>query len=343
MSRLGQRFTGLIRKINKPMSIEDIRKALALSVEDITDPTEKARARRELEEYDRTIALAMQEDEEEQALYGWPRPVPLQKNFDFDNKQQKSIPASSSVQNNGSGLEGSSSFLADRKEMERERLERAQKRRANNPLAYTADKKTKIENGRIVQVSDNALKYANGALKLTYIPNFRGDYVKFEDLIEKSKVKRAFLSCFVVSLDWVQQNFPSQARIVLAKQRDYSAQKPGVYTTIFDNIVLVNPPMLNSEFGCFHAKIMLLYYDNWMRVVITSANLIPMDWEQMENVVFVQDFPLLETPASDISQQPEFAQDLSAFVLAMRVKDSQDKVLIQVTDKLCHYDFSKAK
>ncbi|CAG8465208.1 4203_t:CDS:10 [Ambispora gerdemannii] len=326
------------------MSVEDIRKALALSVEEIIDPVEKARARRELEERNRALDLAMQEAEEEQALYNRPRPVSLQKNFDFDNKQEDSTSASSSVSNNSSvGLGGLSSFLVERKEMERERLERAEKRRANSSLVPTFDKKTKIVNGQIVQVSDNALKYANGVLKLTYIPDFRGDYVKFEDLIEKSKLKRAFLSCFVVSLDWVQQNFPSQANIVLAKQRDYSEQKPGVYKTKFDNIILVNPPMLNSDFGCFHAKLMLLYYDNWMRVVITSANLIPMDWEQMENVVFVQDFPLLDTPASDISQQPEFAQDLSAFVLAMREKGAQDRVLIQVTDKLRHYDFSKAK
>src|SRR5207245_47493 len=57
------------------------------------------------------------------------------------------------------------------------------------------------------------------------------------------------------------------------------------------NIVLVHPPMSSMGHGCFHAKLMILIYDGWIRVVISSANLISHDWEISENVVFIQDFP----------------------------------------------------
>lgn len=38
--------------------------------------------------------------------------------------------------------------------------------------------------------------------------------------------------------------------------------------------IIVHPPMGNGKFGCFHAKLMLLYFGGFVRVVIGSANLV---------------------------------------------------------------------
>ena len=40
-------------------------------------------------------------------------------------------------------------------------------------------------------------------------------------------------------------------------------------------------------FGIFHSKLMLLEFDDRLRVVVTSANLYKMDWEQISNVTWL--------------------------------------------------------
>ncbi|RIB05951.1 tyrosyl-DNA phosphodiesterase I, partial [Gigaspora rosea] len=102
------------------------------------------------------------------------------------------------------------------------------------------------------------------------------------------------------------------------------------------NILLVHPPLPNAPFGCFHAKLMLLFFDGWMRVVVASGNLIPYDWETNENVIFVQDFPIVQATGSNIGNLHPFAQDIKDFILAIGLKN-------HIVNKLSQYDFSRAK
>ena len=93
--------------------------------------------------------------------------------------------------------------------------------------------------------------------------------------------------------------------------------------------------------GCFHAKLMILIYGGWMRVVISSANLISHDWEISENVVFIQDFPKYNNCYSFKKDDNNnnlhlFAKELKDYLLAMGLKS-------HIIDKLPQYDFSKAK
>src|SRR5438876_576170 len=95
--------------------------------------------------------------------------------------------------------------------------------------------------------------------------------------------------------------------------------------------------MSNMGHGCFHAKLMILIYGGWMRVVISSANLISHDWEISENVVFIQDFPKYNNnPIKNIDKShdlfkkdgnpvnndnlPLFAKELKDYLLAMGLK-----------------------
>jgi len=66
------------------------------------------------------------------------------------------------------------------------------------------------------------------------------------------------------------------------------------------------------------------------------ANLVPYDWDVMENIAFVQDFPMSGNAASSIDELPPFAKDLYAFLTAM-------KVPAQVCEKLQEYDFTRAQ
>jgi hypothetical protein len=42
----------------------------------------------------------------------------------------------------------------------------------------------------------------------------------------------------------------------------------------------------NNFFGIFHSKLMLLEFDDRLRVVIPSANLYRFDWELISNVIW---------------------------------------------------------
>lgn len=52
------------------------------------------------------------------------------------------------------------------------------------------------------------------------------------------------------------------------------------------SVRLIFPPM-GSFVRCMHSKLMLLFYKEFLRVVVPSANLVPHDWGEtgtMENV-----------------------------------------------------------
>ncbi|KAF0450063.1 phospholipase D/nuclease [Gigaspora margarita] len=179
-------------------------------------------------------------------------------------------------------------------------------------------------------------KYLDGATKLTYVSGFDGDYVKLEDLLQKDHLKDAFLCALAVDLDWLLTKLPENILIVIAKHWDSRQEAEGVYILPDTNILLVHPPLPNAPIGCFHAKLMLLFFDGWMRVVVASGNLIPYDWETNENVIFVQDFPIVQATGSNNGNLHPFAQDIKDFILAIGLKN-------HIVNKLSQYDFSRAK
>ncbi|CAG8556878.1 447_t:CDS:10 [Dentiscutata erythropus] len=179
-------------------------------------------------------------------------------------------------------------------------------------------------------------KYLDGATKLTYVSGFDGDYIKLEDLLQKDHLKDAFLCALAVDLEWLLTKLPEKILIVIAKHWDSEQEAEGVYILPGTNVLLVHPPLANAPIGCFHAKLMLLFFDGWMRVVVASGNLIRYDWETNENVIFVQDFPKVQATDSNNDNLHPFAQDIKNFILAMGLKN-------HIVNKLPQYDFSRAK
>lgn len=43
------------------------------------------------------------------------------------------------------------------------------------------------------------------------------------------------------------------------------------------------------SYGVMHAKVMLLLSHDWCRVVVSSANLVPYDYDQVQNVLCTAD------------------------------------------------------
>ncbi|RIA86535.1 tyrosyl-DNA phosphodiesterase I [Glomus cerebriforme] len=180
-------------------------------------------------------------------------------------------------------------------------------------------------------------RYLDGVTKLTYVPGYgEENYVKIDDLIEKSALKQAFLSTMIVDFAWLFAKLPNNRQIVLAKDWDINNNESQGLTGIPNtNYLIVHAPKSESGFGCFHAKLMLLFFDNWMRVVVSSGNLIPQDWELCENVVFIQDFPSRDK-SEEYNGLPEFAQTINDMLVNMGLKT-------HIITRLPEYDYSKAK
>ena len=64
------------------------------------------------------------------------------------------------------------------------------------------------------------------------------------------------------------------------------------------------------DYGVFHSKLMLLEFDDKLRVVVSSANLYEHDWEHMSNVIWFQDFPKKSVLADSTESSPEFQEYL---------------------------------
>ncbi|GES80151.1 putative tyrosyl-DNA phosphodiesterase [Rhizophagus clarus] len=189
----------------------------------------------------------------------------------------------------------------------------------------------------ITTMTDKGPRYLDGVTKLTYVPGYGNEdnYVKIDDLIQKSSLKLAFLSSMIVDFVWLFTKLPNNRQIILAKDWDENSESQGLSGIPNTNYLIVHAPKAESKFGCFHAKLMLLIFDNWMRVVISSGNLISQDWELCENVVFVQDFPSRDK-SKEYNGLPEFAQTINDMLVTMGLKT-------HIIPRLPEYDYSKAK
>lgn len=129
--------------------------------------------------------------------------------------------------------------------------------------------------------------------------------------------------------------------------------------TDWPNLTVVYPPFPDTVafakgkrqgVGCHHPKIFLLHRRDIMRVIITSANLVPNQWFHVTNTVWWQDFPRRSTrdylslfsPAILGSKNiviGDFAAQLAGFLATLIVGVPAEARWIA---ELAHYDFRKA-
>ncbi|CAO3610965.1 unnamed protein product [Cunninghamella echinulata] len=189
-------------------------------------------------------------------------------------------------------------------------------------------KKTKIDTSSTSSQQNN--NYWNGTIKLTHIRGYRGpNFISIEHIIQKSTLKKALITAFVWSKDFIEELIPQHINLCIVTHG-----RPAMRKQIGPNRVLIYPPMKDEKFGVFHPKLMLLFHSQYLRVVIGSANMESYDYNELENVVFIQDFPELTKGSNET--MPRFANDICDLLDKMQIPGS-------VKDELKKYDFSKAK
>ena len=86
-----------------------------------------------------------------------------------------------------------------------------------------------------------------------------------------------------------------------------------------------------------HIKLFLLWYKDYLRVALPSANLMSFDWDTIENIVWFQDFPKLGHSLENKKREEDapFYNDLIQILSDMQVPR-------QILEALKGYDFGEA-
>ncbi|KAG0364525.1 tyrosyl-DNA phosphodiesterase-domain-containing protein [Gamsiella multidivaricata] len=157
--------------------------------------------------------------------------------------------------------------------------------------------------------------------------------IRFQDLVKKKYLIKAVLTSFQLDEEWLEEHIPPNiAQCIITHWTRELGEQPGFFNE--GKKTYLHPPL--NGFGSFHSKLMLLFYPMFCRVVITSANLVPHDWLQLVNIVYVQDFPLLPAPLDTPEELGQFGNTLHNFLKMMTVPNKVLTVLRCV-------DFTAAK
>ncbi|KAG0141507.1 hypothetical protein CROQUDRAFT_663777 [Cronartium quercuum f. sp. fusiforme G11] len=184
-------------------------------------------------------------------------------------------------------------------------------------------------------------RYWKAAIKLSYNSWYPDspNSVRAEDIVSpKGDIIKAIVSSYVVDLPWLRSLFdPSTPLMVIKHHKDVGT----FAVTKMPNTFLCHPPMkLTSKgelgHGAMHVKFFIIYYHERVRVAIPTGNAVDFDYEQIENSIWIQDFPRRE-PQNGPRQEPGvFQSQLQHMLERMRVPP-------RFAEDLNQYNFDTAK
>lgn len=205
----------------------------------------------------------------------------------------------------------------DRAQMERERLARLQKRKAEDESQTGSTKVRKTEksvgsapgtvlasqkvrnSSRSISPAVQSLAnvrgparanlgagdepvYPNGVVKKTFIkgkPRHTND-ITLEEILQKNKIKLAVLSSFIWSWEWLLDKLNvAQSYLVFVVHAKEQVEK-AQYKKMFDQVPRIKLVFPNMEGGisCMHSKLQMIFYEKYMRIAVPTANLTNFDW-----------------------------------------------------------------
>ncbi|KAF2475155.1 phospholipase D/nuclease [Lindgomyces ingoldianus] len=285
---------------------EELRQAIAMSLEESKPPAPSSTSNPSEpmpnseasfdEDMRRAIALSLEESVPE--INSTPLP------------NQNSKPTSSVLQ----GWHG-----IDRKAMEQERLARLGKRkRSVSPGAPSKAAKQEVgSNSTLENPTESSapghppIQYPRGVIKRTWaFKHKRTNDIKIEEVLQAPTLNIAVLSAFDWDVDWIFSKLDpvkvKQIWIMNAKGKDLQEQwRRDAAEQSVPNLKMHFPPMA-SPIQNMHSKLMLLFHDTHLRIVLPTANLNKFDWGEtnlnvrtkqmeqaavMENSVFLIDLP----------------------------------------------------
>ncbi|KAH9966318.1 tyrosyl-DNA phosphodiesterase-domain-containing protein [Lactifluus volemus] len=252
-----------------------------------------------------------------------------------------STPSSAVATGTHSGA--SSTFLAERAQLEKERLARL--KRLNEPHLQSTEPQPKrrtlsgatsytpppeaVPGRRGKETVDAAAEvFWDGELRQTanmhVEPGCNGEdgtpVFRLSQIIgDKSQIELAIISTYALQLSWIYTFFSPSTPVVLVTQPAPSESGRATIKEVLPNWIRATP-FLRGGRGVMHMKFFLLFYRSGrLRIVISTANLMDHDWRDIENTVWVQDVPYRSSPIPHDAKADDFPVTLERVLYAVNV------------------------
>ncbi|XP_043688920.1 tyrosyl-DNA phosphodiesterase 1 isoform X4 [Telopea speciosissima] len=127
----------------------------------------------------------------------------------------------------------------------------------------------------------------------------------------------AILSNYMVDIDWLISACPAIRKIphVLIIHGEGDGTLDHLKKVKPANWILHKPP-LPISYGTHHSKAMLLVYPRGVRIIVHTANLINVDWNNKSQGLWMQDFPWKDQ--KDVKKGHEFENDLIDYLSVLK-------------------------
>lgn len=300
-------------------------------------------------------------------------PIELSSDDEPDNLENPRVyQTKKSQQKDGDSLKGetrnppqapsASTELAglNRKKMEEERLARLKKRKTPDSEQSVQDRQQKLKTTKTPSIAKDEgvqrssasnnpktpssapnvkMSFPKGAVKKTWAYGYprTQDDIKIEEVLQKRDLQLAVLSSFQWDEQWMLSKIDvTNTRIwLIAFASSQEQQEEMKANTPSERIRFCFPPML--PVGNMHSKLMLLKFENYLRIVVPSGNLMSYDWGEtgeVENIVFLIDLPKLPDIEQHQNILTPFGEELCYFLKAQGLSES-------LVGSLAKYDFSE--
>ncbi|XP_042517580.1 tyrosyl-DNA phosphodiesterase 1 isoform X4 [Macadamia integrifolia] len=127
----------------------------------------------------------------------------------------------------------------------------------------------------------------------------------------------AILSNYMVDIDWLISACPAIKKIphVLVIHGEGDGTLDHLKKVKPANWILHKPP-LPISYGTHHSKAMLLVYPRGVRIIVHTANLIHVDWNNKSQGLWMQDFPWKDQ--KDLKKGHEFENDVIDYLSVLK-------------------------
>ncbi|XP_070041891.1 tyrosyl-DNA phosphodiesterase 1 isoform X3 [Nicotiana tomentosiformis] len=138
-----------------------------------------------------------------------------------------------------------------------------------------------------------------------------------EEASEKGNVLVAILSNYMVDMDWLLSACPALKRIpnVLVIHGEGDGVMEHMKRSKPVNWIL-HKPSLPIAYGTHHSKAMILVYPTGVRVIVHTANLIYVDWNNKSQGLWMQDFPWKDQ--NNLGKDVGFENDLVDYLSVLK-------------------------
>ncbi|GFS19488.1 tyrosyl-DNA phosphodiesterase 1 [Elysia marginata] len=193
-------------------------------------------------------------------------------------------------------------------------------------------KKMKVQSSKSSQLrspADFVETFQPFSFFLTKVKDIKTQYnsigaLSLKDILSESmgKLKASCHFNFMFDMDWLVKQYPDSARqlpmLLVHGDQGRAELNMKADAQNFPHISLCRAP-LDIPYGTHHTKMMFLLYTTGLRIVIHTANLIPNDWHQKTQGIWVSPiFPPL-TNSSEKGESPTgFKTDLLQYLAAYR-------------------------